>query len=296
MLSLQPAREAAGFTERQDGMADRVKGKVAFITGAARGQGRAHAVRLAEEGADIIAVDFSEDIETVPYDLATKDELAETAALVEEAGGRVVTAEADVRDHAALKKALDEGMAEFGRLDIVVANAGILSLARAWEIEEHVWQDMIDVNLTGVWQTCKVTIPTLIDQGEGGSIVLTSSLAGGKGLMNIAHYTAAKHGVVGLMRTLANELAPHMIRVNTVDPNAIDTPMVHSEACYRIFRPDLESPTREDAAVAYQSLNAMPVAWIDSREVSHAVLFLASDEARWVTGARLPVDAGAAIK
>jgi SDR family mycofactocin-dependent oxidoreductase len=277
-------------------MADRVQGKVAFITGAGRGQGRAHAVRLAEEGADIIAVDFSGKIESVPYDLASKADLAETAALVEQVGGRCFTADADVRDYASLKKAVDDGVAEFGRLDVVVANAGILSLARAWEFEESVWQDMIDVNLTGVWQTCKAAIPTLIEQGEGGSIVLTSSLAGGKGLTNIAHYTAAKHGVVGLMRTLANELAQHMIRVNTVDPNAIDTPMVHNEACYRIFRPDLEAPTREDAAPAYESLNAMPVAWIDSREVSHAVLFLASDEARWITGARLPVDAGAGIK
>jgi SDR family mycofactocin-dependent oxidoreductase len=277
-------------------MASRVQGKVAFITGAGRGQGRSHAVRLAEEGADIIAVDICGDMDSVPYALATREELAETAALVEKAGGRVFTAEADVRDYAGLKKALDEGVAAFGRLDIVVANAGILSLARAWEFEESVWQDMIDVNLTGVWQTCKAAIPTLIDQGEGGSIILTSSLAGGKGLTNIAHYTAAKHGVVGLMRTLAQELAPHWIRVNTVDPNAIDTPMVHSEDCYRIFRPDLESPTRDDAAVAYQSLNALPVAWIDSVEVSHAVLFLASDEARYVTGARLPVDAGAAVK
>jgi SDR family mycofactocin-dependent oxidoreductase len=277
-------------------MAGRVAGKVAFITGAARAQGRAHAVRLAEEGADIIAVDICKDLGSVPYPLATADDLAETVELVEKAGGRAMAAQADVRDFQALKSAVDAGIREFGRLDIVVANAGILSLARAWELEESVWQEMIDVNLTGVWQTCKATIPQLIEQGEGGSIVLTSSLAGGKGLMNIAHYTAAKHGVVGLMRTLANELAPHFIRVNTVDPNAIDTPMVHNQPAYRIFRPDLKNPTREDAAPAYRSLNAMPVSWIDSVEVSHAVLFLASDESRYVTGARLPVDAGAGIK
>src|ERR1700730_4124464 len=197
-------------------MAGRVAGKVAFITGAARGQGRSHAIRLAQEGADIIAVDLAGQIGSVPYPMATPDDLAETVKEVEALDRRIVATQADVRDYAAVKAALDDGVAQLGRLDIVSANAGISSVGPAVELPEQTWQDMIDTNLTGVWHTAKAAIPHLIAGGRGGSIVLTSSAAGLMAYPNVAHYVSAKHGVVGLMKTLALELAPHMIRVNSV--------------------------------------------------------------------------------
>ncbi|MGI8331533.1 mycofactocin-coupled SDR family oxidoreductase [Actinomadura scrupuli] len=276
--------------------AGRVEGKVAFITGAARGQGRSHAVRLAEEGADIIAVDLCADLENVPYPLGTAEDLAETARQVEALGRRVIARRADVRDHAALRAIADEGAAEFGRLDIVVANAGVNKPAPAQDLEERVWLDVIDIDLGGVWRTCKATIPHLIGGARGGSIVLTSSAAGLKAYANIAHYTAAKHGVVGLMKTLAQELAPHRVRVNTVNPTQVDTPMIMNEPMFELFCPDVENPTRADFAPVSQAMNALPVPWVDARDVSDAVLFLASDEARYITGVALPVDAGVLIK
>ncbi|HEX3515530.1 MAG TPA: mycofactocin-coupled SDR family oxidoreductase [Trebonia sp.] len=278
-------------------MAGRVAGKVAFITGAARGQGRSHAIRLAQEGADIIAVDVCEDIATVPYGGATQADLAETVKEVEALDRRIIARKADVRDFNSLKKALDEGVAELGRLDIVSANAGIgTSPHHAWEIDDATWQTMIDINLTGVWHTAKAAIPHLIEGGNGGAIILTSSAAGLQAYENIAHYVSAKHGVVGLMRTLALELAPYSIRVNSIHPTQVDTPMIQNEATYRLFRPDLEHPTRDDFAPASQSMNALPIPWVEPVDISNAVLFLASDEGRYVTGVTLPVDAGTVIK
>ena len=220
-------------------MAGRVSGKVAFITGAARGQGRSHAVRLAEEGADIIALDIAEDIASVRrfYPGATEADLAETVKQVEALDRRIVAAKADVRDYAGLKTALDDGVAQLGRLDIVSANAGIFSLAPTAEMTEEQWGQMIDINLSGVWRTCKATIPHLIDGGRGGSIIITSSVAGLRGAPNFAHYVSAKHGVVGLMRTLAVELAPQSIRVNSIHPTTVDTPMVQNDALYELFMP-----------------------------------------------------------
>lgn len=270
----------------------RLDGRVAFITGAARGQGRAHALRLAEEGADIIAVDACEDVETVPYALAGSDDLEETVRLAEDLDQRIVARQADVREAGQLEDAVKEGMSQFGRIDIVCANAGILSMAPTWELTEEQWQDMIDINLTGVWKACRAAIPHMIEGGEGGSIILTSSTAGIKGLANTAHYTAAKHGVVGLMKVLANELAPHMIRVNTVNPTVVDTDMVNNETTYQLFRPDVEHPTREHFAEAATMINALPIPWVEARDISNAVLWLASDEARYVTGIVLPIDAG----
>src|SRR3984893_2593426 len=277
-------------------MTGRVEGKVAFITGAARGQGRSHAVRLAEEGADIIAVDICAQIGSVPYEMATPADLAETVREVESLDRRIVAAEADVRDYAALKAALDDGVAQLGGLDIVSANAGIASFAPAADLEEATWQDMIDVNLTGVWHAAKAAIPHLIAGGRGGSIVLTSSTAGLVALPNMAHYVAAKHGVVGLMRTLALELAPHSIRVNSVHPTGVNTPMVQNEPTMRVFLPGVENPTAEQYAKAMGALNALPIPWVEPRDVSNAVLFLASDEARYITGVTLPVDAGSTQK
>jgi SDR family mycofactocin-dependent oxidoreductase len=280
-------------------MAGRVQGKVAFITGAARGQGRAHAVKLAREGADIIATDLcADEVASVAgmLPLGSEADLAETGRLVKEAGGRVVTRKADVRDLAELQRAVEEGAAELGRLDVVVANAGIVTFAPTWELTEQQWRDMIDINLTGVFHTAKATVPHLLDADEGGSIVFTSSVAGLKGMPNIGHYVAAKHGVVGLMRALANELGPHHIRVNTVNPTSVDTPLVHVDAAYQVFAPHLENPSREEVIPAFSSINGIPVPWVDTEDVANAVLFLASEESRFVTGTTLTVDAGAAVK
>jgi (+)-trans-carveol dehydrogenase len=277
-------------------MTGRLEGKVAFITGAARGQGRSHAVRLAQEGADIIAVDIAKQIDSVAYPMATPDDLAETVRQVEALDRRIVATVADVRDYDALKQALDDGVAQLGRLDIVSANAGIASYGPAAELDETTWQDMIDVDLTGVWHAAKAAIPHLINQGRGGSMILTSSTAGLMPIPNAAHYTAAKHGVVGLMRTLALELAPHFIRVNSVHPTSVNTDMVQNEATKRLFLPDVENPTPEQYAEASASLNVLPIPWVEPRDISNAVLFLASDEARYITGITLPVDAGSTQK
>src|SRR3984957_919687 len=244
-------------------MAGRVAGKVAFITGAARGQGRSHAIRLAEEGADIIAVDISRDYATVPYPMATEADLAETVKEVEALDRRIVATQADVRDYGAVKAALDDGVAQLGRLDIVAANAGIFSFGKADVLEEQTWQDMIDVNLTGVWHAAKAAIPHLKAGGRGGSIVLTSSTAGLMPFENMAHYTSAKHGVVGLMRVLAVELAPDFIRANSVYPTSVNTDMIHNVATYELFAPDLapEQRTKEVLGERFQTLNALPIKW-----------------------------------
>ena len=276
----------------------KLDGKVAFITGAARGQGRSHAVRLAQEGADIIAVDVCAQVPTVMYPMATADDLAETVRQVEALDRRIVAREADVRDSAALKTAVDDGVAELGRLDIVLANAGIASFAPVEDLTDDAWDDMIDINLTGVFKTVRAALPHLRASGEGGAIVITSSTAGIKGMANLAHYVSAKHGVVGLMKTLANELAPDMIRVNSVHPTSVDTDMIHNESTYGLFIPDKPASevTRDEAGEAFQSLNALPIRWVDPVDISNAVLFLVSDDARYVTGVQLPIDAGSVVK
>jgi SDR family mycofactocin-dependent oxidoreductase len=274
----------------------RVAGKVAFITGAARGQGREHAVRLAEEGADIIAVDLCEDIEGINYPGATDADLDETAALVEKLDRRIVTAKADVRDVESLRDALQQGIDELGRPDVVVANAGISgSPAPAAMIEEAAWQTMLDINLTGVWHTIKVAVPHMSD-GRGGSIILVSSMLGLRGGGYMAHYASSKHGVVGLMNSLANELAPQWIRVNSIHPGNVRTPMIDNEKFHRTLRPDLAEPTMDDTAAVIGHFHMLPVPVFEARAVSNAVLFLASDEAQYITGAALPVDAGAVAK
>src|SRR4051812_42702449 len=264
-------------------MPGRVEGKVAFITGAARGQGRSHAIRLAEEGADIIAVDVCKQLDGVLFPMSTPEDLDETAAQVKALGRRIVAVQADVRDHDALQAAVDDGVTELGRLDIVVANAGLGSDgALLADMTEKTWRDMIDVNLTGVWLTTKVSIPHLIAGGEGGSVILTSSVGGLKGYANIGHYIAAKHGVVGLMRTLAAELGPHRIRVNSLHPTQVNTPMVMHEGTYRMFRPDLPNPTKDDFAAVSQAMHMLPVPWVEPLDISNAIVFLASDEGRYL--------------
>jgi (+)-trans-carveol dehydrogenase len=273
-------------------MAGRLEGKVAFITGAARGQGRSHAIRLAEEGADIIAIDACEHIETVPYPGATDKELADTVKAVEGLDRRIVAAKADVRDYGAIKKALDDGVAQFGRLDIVSANAGIFSHAPTAELTEEQWMTMIDINLNGVWRTCKAAIPHLIEGGRGGSIILTSSVAGLKGAPNFAHYVSAKHGVIGLMRTLAIELGSHGIRVNSIHPTNVNTTMIQNEDLYRLFFPAEQHPNKAQFAEAAADMQVLNIPWVEPVDISNALVFLASDEARYITGVTLPVDGG----
>ncbi|MCO7221167.1 mycofactocin-coupled SDR family oxidoreductase [Klenkia sp. PcliD-1-E] len=276
----------------------KLEGKVAFITGAARGQGRSHAVRLAQEGADIIAVDLCAQMGTVGYPMATEEDLAETVRQVEALDRRIVAGVADVRDSAALKGAVDEGVAQLGRLDIVLANAGIASFAPVEDLTDDDWDEMIGVNLTGVFKTVRAAVPHIKAGGRGGAIVLTSSTAGIKGLANLAHYVAAKHGVVGLMKTMANEFAPDMIRVNSVHPTSVNTDMIHNEETYGLFRPDKPKSevTREEAGESFKALNALPVEWVEPVDISNAILFLVSDDARYVTGVQLPVDAGSVQK
>lgn len=278
-------------------VAGRVEGKVAFITGAARGQGRSHALRLAEEGADIIAIDVCADIATVPYGLGTSEDLQTTVEQVKAIGRRVVATQADVRDYAAVQRAVDTGVAELGRLDIVSANAGIASYGVLEKMDSRVWQDVIDINLTGVWHTAKASIPHLRSAG-GGSITLTSSTAGLKGFENVGHYAAAKHGVVGLMRSLALELARDGIRVNTIHPTSVDTGMIQNDATHELFTPGLEPEqrTQEVLSASFQATNLIAVPWIDAVDISHALVWLSSDEARYVTGVTLPVDAGLLTK
>ena len=273
-------------------MTGRLTNKIALITGAARGIGRAQAVRFAEEGAAIIAVDVCGPIDTVHVPSSTPDDLAETASLVERAGGRVVTEIVDVRDSEELRAAADRGAAELGGIAIVCATAGVTSRGTAVELSEAAWRTMLDVNLTGVWNTCTASAPHLISRGAG-SMVLVSSIAGLRGLIGVAHYTAAKHGVVGLMRSLAHDLAPHGVRVNCVHPTNVDTPLIQNDLVRSGFRPDLDRPpTRDEFAAAATRMNLLAVPWVQPVDVANASLFLASDEARYITAVSLPVDAG----
>jgi SDR family mycofactocin-dependent oxidoreductase len=272
----------------------RLEGKVAFITGAARGMGRSHALRLAQEGADIIAVDIAEQVDSSFCLTATAEDLAETVKLAEELDRRIIARTADVRDLGALGAVVAEGVAEFGRLDFVCANAGIAGgpMSAIWDCPEDTWQETIDINLTGVWKTVKAAVPTMIELGNGGSIILTSSIFGLAGGANVGHYASAKHGVVGLMRALAVELAPHGIRCNTVHPTTVDTPMIAHPVGYQLFT-GVEGADRAFAEENMTALNAFKIPWVESIDISNAVLWLASDESRYVTGTTQVIDAGA---
>jgi SDR family mycofactocin-dependent oxidoreductase len=267
----------------------KLDGKVAFITGAARGQGRSHAIRLAQEGADIIAVDICEQIASVAYPMATPEDLAETVKQVEALDRRIYAAQADVRDAPALKQAFDAGTAELGPVGIVLANAGIAPMSlHEQDAKTDAWQDVVDVNLTGVFNTVETAIPSMIERGQGGAIVLTSSTAGNNGIGGPTRgglgYTAAKHGVVGLMRSYANILAPHSIRVNTVHPTGVNTPMIVNAV--------MEEFLAQDPQMSNAIANALPVPMVEPIDISNAIAWLVSDDARYVTGVMLPVDAG----
>lgn len=256
-------------------------GKVVVVTGAARGTGRTHCERFADEGADVIALDIG----------SAAADLESVAAAVAERGRRCFAGVADVTDLDAVVAAIDAGVAELGRLDVVVANAGMHSASvPSWEVSPEDWQRIIGVNLTGVWHTVKASVPHIGD--DGGSVVIISSTNGLRGTANTAPYTSSKHAVVGLARTLANELGPKRIRVNTVHPGAVGTAMVLNEATFKRIRPDLEHPTAQDVAEILSARNLLPVPWVEPVDVSNAVVFLASDAARYITGTQLVVDAG----
>jgi (-)-trans-carveol dehydrogenase len=273
----------------------RVEGKVALITGAARGQGRSHAIRLAEEGADIIAIDIAGPVGNVSGPPATPDDLAITVKEVEAVGRRIVSIQADVRDQGALDAAVATGLEEFGKIDVVSANAGSINYGPLADVVEEQWQTLLDINLTGVLHTIKATIPALVAAGPGSSLILTASVGGLKGAAGTGAYIATKHGVIGLMRTLAIELAPQQVRVNAVAPGNVNTDMLLNDDTMRRFLPDEPNPTREQFAEVASAFHTMEIPWVEPRDISNAVLFLASDEARYITGVALPVDAGALL-
>jgi SDR family mycofactocin-dependent oxidoreductase len=280
----------------------RLDGKVALITGAARGQGRSHAVRLAEEGASVVAVDScaGPDPGTHPwmaYGLATEDDLAETVSRVESAGGKVAAILGDVRALDSMEQAVEEAVARFGGLDIVSANAGISPLGpESWLADDRQWDDVYQVNLLGVRNTCKAAVPAMIRGQRGGSITVTSSLAGTRGGYGLSDYCATKWGVIGFAMSLALEVAPYGIRVNVIAPGSVDTDMLGSPDLLRRMRPDLEHPTKEDVAPVLAEMNLLSVPWVEPVDVSNALVFLSSDEARYITGVVLPVDAGMSVK
>ncbi len=269
--------------------------QVAVVTGAARGQGRSHALALAKEGASIIALDACAPIATVPYPLSTKADLETTAERVEALGSRVIHGVVDVRDLAEMDRFIRGAVADLGRLDIVCANAGISTPSSTLEMTEETWQTTIDINLTGVWKTCKATVRHIVAGNRGGSVIIKSSAATAMISQNIAHYTAAKHGLIGFMRVLAKELAPHRIRVNTLHPTGVKTPMILNEPMYRLFRPDLADPSREDFETSARSHHALGVPAVEPEDVSAAVVYLAAPSGRYVTGTTFMLDAGGSL-
>jgi SDR family mycofactocin-dependent oxidoreductase len=265
--------------------------KVALITGGARGQGRAHAVTLARRGCDVAVCDIAAPVPTAPYALATESDLAETARLVEAAGRRCLTMVTDVRNTMQVQATVDATVAAFGRVDILVANAGICSVGPVADLEDDAWDQMLATNLTGVFKSVRAVVPTMVRQGSG-RIVATSSMAGRMGMANLGHYVAAKWGVIGLMKSLAIELAPHGVTANVVCPATVDTDMVHNPAMYNLFCPGISDPSRADVQPVYERMNPMRTAWLDPQDVADAVAFLVSDGARYISGSTLEVSMG----
>ncbi|MGH3256483.1 MAG: mycofactocin-coupled SDR family oxidoreductase [Streptosporangiaceae bacterium] len=267
-------------------------GKVVFVTGVARGQGRSHALEFARRGADVGGLDLCAPIATVPYALAAPADLKQTEEEIRSLGGRAVLEVGDVRDPARVRAVVARVLDSFGQIDVVITNAGVFSVGDPLTLSPETWRDVLDVNLTGVWNTVQACLPAMVEGGRGGSIVMTSSIGGVQGLLQCPHYVASKHGVIGLMRALANELAPYRIRVNAVCPTNVNTPMIQNPANYRTFRPDLEEPRSEDIVDVASAMHLLDVPWVEPEDVTAAVVWLASDAARYLTGVALPVDAG----
>jgi SDR family mycofactocin-dependent oxidoreductase len=270
----------------------KLDGKVALVTGAARGQGRSHALRMAEEGADLIISDLCRDLDTVPYPLARPEDLLHTQREIEKLGRRCVATETDVRDTAAVQAMVDGGVAELGRLDIAVANAGVCGFGKLWELSDDQWDEMIGVDLSGVFKTMRAVTPHMLEQ-RSGRIVATSSMGGRMGNPNLAHYVAAKWGVIGLVKTLALEVADQGITVNAVCPATVDSDMVHNAALYGLFAPDLTEPTKEDVEPRYAAMSPMGVPWVAPADITNAVMFLVSDDARYISGSTIDVSTAA---
>jgi SDR family mycofactocin-dependent oxidoreductase len=264
-----------------------LQGRVAFVTGAARGQGRSHAVRLAREGADVIALDICSPVPTITYPAATAEDLAETVRAVEAEGRKVLAREVDTRDDAALRQLVSDGVEQFGRLDILVANAGVLSWGRVWELTDEQWDTVIGVNLTGSWRTLRAVIPAMIAVGNGGSIVVVSSAAGVKATPGNGHYTATKYGLVGLTNTLALELGEFGIRVNSIHPYSVDTPMIETGALIELLG------KHGSFAHSFPPMPLQPKGFMTPDEVSDVVAWLAGDGSGTLSGAQIPVDKGA---
>jgi (+)-trans-carveol dehydrogenase len=267
-------------------------GKVVFITGVARGQGRSHALEFARRGADIGGLDICGPIATVPYDLAVPSDLERTSRDIESLDRGAVLEMADVRDPSAVRAVVDRVLGRFGRIDVVLTNAGVFSVGDPLTLSAQTWRDVLDVNLDGVWNTVQACLPAMVESGNGGSIVMTSSIGGLQGLLHCPHYVASKHAVIGLMRALANELAHYRIRVNAVCPTNVNTAMIQNPANYRTFRPDLAEPQQEDIVDVAASMHLLNVPWVEPEDVTAAAVWLASNEARYLTGVALPVDAG----
>lgn len=266
-------------------------GKVVLITGGARGQGRSHALAFAREGADIAICDVASQLGSVPYPMSEPGDLDETARMVEELDRRCAVSRADVRDRAQVDRFVEQARTELGRVDFLLANAGIFTFSTVAEMEDATWQETIDTNLTGVFHAMRAVLPAMIEQGSG-RIVATSSMAGKVGFGNIGHYCAAKWGVIGLVKSLAQEVAGNGITVNAVCPTVVDTTMIQNKSAYQLFLPDNPDPTREEAAAAFQTLNAIPVPWVETVDISNTMIFLCSDEARYITGETIAVAAG----
>lgn len=274
----------------------RLDGRVAFITGGARGQGRSHALRLAQEGASIVVVDACggpDAYSWTAYGMSTKEDLAETVRRVEAEGVGVCAIQADVREFGGMKAAVDEALDRFGHIDLVAANAGICPFGpEAWNNDDQQWDDVYRVNLLGVRNTVKAVVPPMIEAARGGTITITSSGAGMTGAYGLSDYCSTKWGVIGYAKSVAREVAPYNIRVNVIAPGTVNTDMVQNDGVRRLFRPDLENPTQEDAAEAFMTTSLLKVPWVEPVDISNALLFLSSDEARYITGVVLPVDAG----
>ena len=269
----------------------RLDGKVALITGGARGQGRSHAVTFAREGADVVICDLAAQIDTVPYTMSNPDDLAETTRLVEEHDRRCVTMQADVRDTGQMQAVVDRAIAELGKIDILLANAGIVAPVPLVDISDDAWSDMVETDLTGVFKSIRAVAPHMIAQ-RSGRIIATSSMVGKTGVPGLAHYVAAKWGVIGLLKSAALELGQYNITVNAVCPTNVDTPMIQNPAMYSLFAPDIENPSRDDVVPGFSALNALPIPWVEAKDISEGMLYLAAESGRYVTGETLTIAAG----